>query len=150
MFDVRQQHALLYVNTKMMLPCKLPASFATLTLTFTLTLAHPIWHDFNSRGSIDSFVTGSTFLLAGGVKFGVPYYLTAPLPSGTNHYSLLDARTPRVTHHHSSYTRQQQARPPVTLPYLPNPARTTAPRYRYSPCTMGDSFITRMNLISYM
>jgi hypothetical protein len=141
-----------------MLLCKLPALFrfgtttvvAALTL-ITLALAHPVWHDLNSRDSIDSFVTGPTLLLAGGVKFGVPYYLTTtPLPSGTNHYSLLDARTPRVTHHHSSYTRQQQARPPVTLPYLPNSARTTAPRYRYSPCTMDNSFITQMNLISYM
>ena len=82
--------------------CKLPAFFgfgtttiiAALTLTLTLTLgllvpavhAHPVWHDFNSRNSIDSFITGSTFLLAGGVKFGIAYYLTTPLPSGTKHY----------------------------------------------------------------
>jgi hypothetical protein len=66
----------------MKLLCKLPAFFAALALV-TLALAHPAWHDFNSRSSIDSFVTGSTLLLAGGVKFGVPYYLTAPLPSGT-------------------------------------------------------------------
>jgi hypothetical protein len=80
-----------YVKTKMMLPCKLPAFF---TLALGLPLipavhAHPVWHDFNSRNSIDSFITGSTVLLAGGVKFGVPYYLTTtPLPSGTKHYSL--------------------------------------------------------------
>ena len=92
----------------MKLLCKLPAFFfaalaLALSLTFTLTLAHPAWHDFNSRSSIDSFITGSTLLLAGGVKFGVPYYLTAPLPSGTIIiYSLLDARPPRVTRHHSS------------------------------------------------
>jgi hypothetical protein len=73
----------------MMLLCKLPALFrfgtttvvAALTL-ITLALAHPVWHDLNSRDSIDSFVTGPTLLLAGGVKFGVPYYLTTtPLPS---------------------------------------------------------------------
>ena len=78
----------------MMLLCKLPAFFRfgtttiiaalTLALTLTLTLAHPVWHDLNSRDPIDSFITGSTFLLVGGVKFGVPYYLTTtPLPSGT-------------------------------------------------------------------
>jgi len=69
--------------------CKLPAFFGfgtTLTLGLLLLLpvvhAHPIWHDLNSRSSIDSFITGSTFLLAGGIKFGgVPYYLTTPLPS---------------------------------------------------------------------
>ena len=56
-------------------------------------------------------------------------------------------RTPRVTHH-SSHTRQQQAPPrPATLPYLPNSVQT-APRY--SPCTMDNSFTTRMNLISHM
>ncbi|KAF8505834.1 hypothetical protein F5888DRAFT_1604423 [Russula emetica] len=74
-----------------MLLCKLPAFFGfgtTLTLGLLLLLpvvpAHPIWHDLNSRSSIDSFITGSTFLLAGGIKFGgVPYYLTTPLPSGT-------------------------------------------------------------------
>lgn len=75
-----------------MLLCKLPAfksffaalalALTSLTLTLTLTLAHPVWHDLNSRDSIDSFTTGSTFLLVGGVKFGVPYYLTTtPLPS---------------------------------------------------------------------
>lgn len=82
--------------------CKLPAFFgfgttiiAALTLALTLGLlvpvlhAHPVWHDFSSRNSIDSFITGSTFLLAGGVKFGVPYYLTTPLPSGTEHYSFV-------------------------------------------------------------
>jgi hypothetical protein len=83
-----------YVNTKMMVLCKLPAFFrfgtttiiAALILALTLALAHPVWHDLNSRDSIDSFITGSTFLLVGGVKFGVPYYLTTtPLPSGTNH-----------------------------------------------------------------
>ena len=81
-----------------MLLCKLPALFrfgtTTLIAALSLTIAHPVWHDLNSRDSIDSFITGSTFLLAGGVKFGVPYYLTTtPLPSGTYHYSLLDART---------------------------------------------------------
>jgi len=72
----------------MMLLCKLPAFFrfgTTVSIIAALTLAHPVWHDLNSRDSIDSFITGSTFLLVGGVKFGVPYYLNTPLPSGTNH-----------------------------------------------------------------
>ncbi len=89
----------------MTLPSNLPAFFgfgttiAALALTLGLLLpvvhAHPVWHDFNSRSSIDSFITGSTSLLAGGVKFGVPYCLTTPLPPGTS----VIATTPRVTHH---------------------------------------------------
>jgi len=88
--------------TKRMLLCKLPAFFGfgtTTTTTLTLGLlllllvsgpvvhAYPVWHDFNSRNSVYSFITGPTILLAG-VKFGVPCYLTTPLPSGTNHYCL--------------------------------------------------------------
>ncbi|KAI9513333.1 hypothetical protein F5148DRAFT_972239, partial [Russula earlei] len=48
--------------------------------------ALPIWHDFNTRNSIDSLVTGFSLLLAGGVKFGVPYYLTTPSPTGSSGY----------------------------------------------------------------
>ncbi|KAH9977714.1 hypothetical protein BGW80DRAFT_1166089 [Lactifluus volemus] len=44
--------------------------------------ALPTWESFNSRSSIDSLVTGSTFLLAGGLEYGLSYYLTTPLPKG--------------------------------------------------------------------
>ncbi|KAF8484699.1 hypothetical protein DFH94DRAFT_244294 [Russula ochroleuca] len=74
----------------MMMFSKLPAFFGivgTVTLAIaTLALqvhAHPVWHDFDSRNSLDSFITGSSYLLAGGVKFGVPYYLTTPSPTGS-------------------------------------------------------------------
>lgn len=77
-----------YVHSKMKLLCNLPAFFefglgSTLALLL-LAHAHPIiWHD-----SVHSFITGSTILRVGGVKFGVPYYLTTttPLPSGTNYF----------------------------------------------------------------
>jgi hypothetical protein len=95
-----EKHAGYVKTNKMKLLCnKLPAFFEFGTTLGLLLLiipvpvahTHPIWHDFNSRSSVDSFITGSTILLVGGVKFGVPYYLTTttPLPSGTNHYSLL-------------------------------------------------------------
>jgi hypothetical protein len=44
--------------------------------------ALPTWESFNSRSSINSLVTGSTFLLAGGLEYGLSYYLTTPLPKG--------------------------------------------------------------------
>src|SRR5258708_4996195 len=113
-----------------------------LQLGLPVARAHPVWHDFNSRSSIDSFITGSTFLLAGGVKFGVPYYLTTPLPSGTSVIVCWMHTSPCNL---SSYTRLQARS--VTSPYLPYPVRT-APRF--SLCIMGNSFITPMNLISYM
>jgi hypothetical protein len=59
--------------------CKLPVFFVSLAAL--LAHAHPVWH---SRGSIDSFITGTSYLLAGGVKFGVPFYLTTPSPTGTS------------------------------------------------------------------
>jgi len=43
-----------------------------------LVQALPTWQSFNSRSSIDSLITGSTSLLAGGLEYGTPYYLTAP------------------------------------------------------------------------
>jgi hypothetical protein len=86
---------------QMMMFSKLPAFFGivgTVTLAIaTLALqvhAHPVWHDFDSRNSLDSFITGSSYLLAGGVKFGVPYYLTTPSPTGMSVLSGLDHATP--------------------------------------------------------
>jgi hypothetical protein len=54
------------------------ASFALVGVVHAL----PTWESFNSRSSIDSLVTGSTFLLAGGLEYGLSYYLTTPSPTG--------------------------------------------------------------------
>ncbi|KAI0304022.1 hypothetical protein BC826DRAFT_981002 [Russula brevipes] len=70
--------------SKMMLH-NLPTAFLGTIIIAVLGLvhAHPIWHDFNSRNSIESLLTGSTCLHAG-VKFGVPYYyLDTPRPPGS-------------------------------------------------------------------
>ncbi|KAH9965867.1 hypothetical protein BC827DRAFT_1264951 [Russula dissimulans] len=66
-----------------MMFCNLSALLGMTVLSLSLVHALPIWHDFNPRGSIVSFVTGFSFLLAGGVKSGVPYYLTTPSPTGS-------------------------------------------------------------------
>jgi len=66
-----------------MMFCNLSALLGMTVLSLSLVQALPIWHDFSARGSTDSFVTGFSFLLAGGVKFGVPYYLTTPSPTGS-------------------------------------------------------------------
>jgi hypothetical protein len=123
----------------MLLWCKLPAFFCFGTTFASLAGAHPVWHDFNSRDSIYSFITGTSYLLAGGVKFGVPFYLTAPSPTGTS--AVVSWTTP-CTHAH---TRPQGQ--PVTSLYLPYLARM-APRY--SLCTTANSSITRTNLTYYM
>ena len=75
---------------QMMLLSKLPAFsgiIGTVTIAIAISIAslvhaYPVWHDFDSRNSLDSFISGSSYLLAGGVKFGVPYYLTTPSPTG--------------------------------------------------------------------
>jgi hypothetical protein len=62
----------------------LPTAFLGTIIIAVLRLvrAHPIWHDFNSRNTVESLLTGSTCLHAG-VKFGVPYYyLDTPRPPG--------------------------------------------------------------------
>lgn len=87
----------------MMTLFKLPALIGpTLIAVFLTTLvhAHPIWNIFNTRNSIDSLVTGSSVLLAGGVKFGVPYYLTTPSPPGTS--ALWDGRAMNPVLHEAS------------------------------------------------
>jgi len=112
---------------------KLPALIGpTLIAVFLTALvhAHPIWNIFNTRNSIDSLVTGSSVLLAGGVKFGVLYYLTTPSPPGTSAVGT-DAHEPRLT-------RGLQARP-ETSRYLSYPAGM---KPRYSSCTIVISFIT--------
>jgi hypothetical protein len=68
----------------MMMLCMLPALFGAIAVSLAPVHAHPIWNIFNSRDSIDSLITGSSVLLVGGVKFGVSYYLTTPLPPGTS------------------------------------------------------------------
>lgn len=66
-----------------MMFCKLPALFGAIAFYLALVHAHPIWNIFNTRNSIDSFVTGSSPLLAG-IKFGATHYLTTPRPPGTS------------------------------------------------------------------
>jgi hypothetical protein len=58
------------------------ALIGTNMASFALVHALPTWEGFNSRSSIDSLVTGSTFLLAGGLEYGLSYYLTTPSPKG--------------------------------------------------------------------
>ena len=86
---------------------KLPAVFglgttiAALVALLVVVHAHPVWHDLSSRGTtIDSLVTGSSSLLAGGVKFdGVPsFYLTTPSPPGTRVAALGHAAVPYLSH----------------------------------------------------
>jgi hypothetical protein len=55
---------------------------AFIGINIAVVHALPTWESFNSRSSIDSLVTGSTFLLAGGLEYGLSYYLTTPLPKG--------------------------------------------------------------------
>ncbi|KAI0254754.1 hypothetical protein BJV78DRAFT_1279857 [Lactifluus subvellereus] len=64
-----------------MIPYKLPLLITlgivtNIIASLALVQAHPTWQSFNSRSSIDSLITGSTFLLAGGLEYGIPYYLT--------------------------------------------------------------------------
>jgi hypothetical protein len=66
-----------------MMFCKLPALFGAIAFYLALVHAHPIWNIFNTRNSIDTFVTGSSPLLAG-IKFGATHYLTTPRPPGTS------------------------------------------------------------------
>jgi hypothetical protein len=132
---------------QMMLLSKLPAFsgiIGTVTIAIAIALAshvhaYPVWHDFDSRNSLDSFISGSSYLLAGGVKFGVPYYLTTPPPTGM---SVLAGHAISI---YLSHTRPQGR--PVTSPFLFYPVQT-APRY--SLYTITNSIITRTNLTSYM
>jgi hypothetical protein len=57
------------------------AVIGTIVASFASVHALPTWESFNSRSSIDSLVTGSTSLLAGGLEYG-QYYLMTPWPKG--------------------------------------------------------------------
>ena len=118
-----------YVPTKEMLS-KLPALVGSIALSLALVHGHPIWNIFNTRSSIDSLVTDSTVILAGGVKFGVSYYLATPRPPGTSR----TGACPRIY----TLTRDPQARL-ATSRYLSYPAWMML---RYSQYTMDNSSIT--------
>jgi hypothetical protein len=59
-----------------------PLGIVTNIACLALVQALPTWQSFNSWSSIDSLITGSTSLLAGGLEYGIPYYLTMPGSSG--------------------------------------------------------------------
>jgi len=119
----------------------LSAFFGITVLSLSLVHALPIWHDFNTRSSIDSFVTGFSCLLAGGVRFSVPYYLTTPSPTGTG--ALVGRAHPLTI----SLTRGRSQAQLETSRYHSYLARR---KPRYSLCVMANSFIIPMNRTSCM
>lgn len=65
-----------------------PLGIVTNIACLALVQALPTWQSFNSWSSIDSLITGSTSLLAGGLEYGIPYYLTTPGSSGARQWSI--------------------------------------------------------------